>query len=632
MTVSDEEQLINGQRYTAEVPDTHDLADRATACLHGLAGIIDPGLEFLHHFTTTYSKTPYMCHNMADFTCDPKLAQLFPLFRIITGSEQFADIQAAQQAAQVARIEDGLYWNRYRSDRPWTTSYIPDFDGDRRQEDTAHPSAAALMLRVMMLWNMTSHNERWDSLGRELCDGLARIAIDRGDYAYYPDAGFGEPFSRPRSGWTHDREPASETEGAEGSVVCFHGHPIHALSRFYRLTGYEPALDLAGKIARFVIKPKFWGGVPDPLGDRTGRPGHVVSRKPSPAGICGAEQGHWYTHFHARAMALRGILEYARTVGHQRMLEFVRRSYEYTRCFGIPRIGWTNTFPGTIFLERMEGCALGDMIGLAIRLSDEGLGDYWDDVDAIVRNQLAEQQIMDTDRIRSIVAASEDDVPADFPPGQITAGQDVIDRTRGIFLSMSLPGGCTSEHLKGIMSCCTGNAGYGIYSAWEGILRETHGRADVNLLLNRAGRTLDIDSYLPYEGKVVLRNKSARRIAVRMPCWVDRKNVRADISGKTRENDYMGNRLIFDNLKGNERITLTFSVPESTASYTIAAGVPDAERVYACTFRGGTAVDVTPREDSPTSYPFYLRDHMKKAVAPMKKTERFVADKIVDLW
>jgi hypothetical protein len=38
---------------------------------------------------------------------------------------------------------------------------------------------------------------------------------------------------------------------------------------------------------------------------------------------------------------------------------------------------------------------VGDMVGLGIRLSDAGLGDYWDDVDAVVRNQLVEQQLTD---------------------------------------------------------------------------------------------------------------------------------------------------------------------------------------------------------------------------------------------
>jgi len=37
-------------------------------------------------------------------------------------------------------------------------------------------------------------------------------------------------------------------------------------------------------------------------------------------------------------------------------------------------------------------------IALGVRLSDAGLGDYWDDVDALVRNRLIEQQYVDLPR------------------------------------------------------------------------------------------------------------------------------------------------------------------------------------------------------------------------------------------
>ncbi len=45
----------------------------------------------------------------------------------------------------------------------------------------------------------------------------AIIAVHRGDYCYYPDGGFGEPFNYPRSGWIRTDEPKSEIEGGEGA-------------------------------------------------------------------------------------------------------------------------------------------------------------------------------------------------------------------------------------------------------------------------------------------------------------------------------------------------------------------------------------------------------------------------------
>ncbi len=50
--------------------------------------------------------------------------------------------------------------------------------------------------------------------------------------------------------------------------------------------------------------------------------------------------------------------------------------------------------------------------------------------------------------------------------------------------------------------CCPGNANHALFYTWESIVRaDENGHATINLLLNRASRWLDIDSYLPYEAK-----------------------------------------------------------------------------------------------------------------------------------
>ena len=118
------------------------------------------------------------------------------------------------------------------------------------------------------------------------------------------------------------------------------------------------------------MKPKFWGGVPDPdrrHADAKGLGAHIAAQLPDPAYTAGAEMGHWYSHFHARATVLRGLLEYARTVHDERILEFVKRSYEFTLTQGIARTGWINCYPAAFNL--IEGCAVGDLTALGIRLT-----------------------------------------------------------------------------------------------------------------------------------------------------------------------------------------------------------------------------------------------------------------------
>jgi hypothetical protein len=161
-------------------------------------------------------------------------------------------------------------------------------------------------------------------------------------------------------------------------------------------------------------------------------------------------------------------------------------------------------------------------------------------------------------------------------------------------------------------------------------VREDADTAQVNLLLNRAARLLDIDSYIPYEGKVVITNKAARRISVRIPAWVARKDLRVDVGGAPRRLDWVGNFIVLDGLKPGA-ITLRFPMPESTARYTVNANT-DAEITYTCSFRGSTLIDISPREESPTSYRIYQREHMRGERAPLRTVERFLADASVPAW
>jgi len=468
-----------GQRYQAVVPDTLDLAERAALAVNALGGTSDPAMGGLHYFNQFFvCRPPYMNHHGADTTCTPKYMESFPMMRLMCGSDRYAELELMQRQMLVAQIADGLYWNRYRADRPWATSYNPAFDGQRKTEDLANVGGNGRMLRALVTCYELDPQPHWEARIRELVGGLRRIAIHRDDYSYYPDGGFGEPFNYPRSGWIRTEEPKSEIEGGEGAVTAYQGHQIQGLARWYRLSRDKDALDLAVRLARFCMLPKFWGGLPDPQKRQQGV-GHVVGAVPDPFCISGAEQGHWFSHFHARAIALRGILECGMAVEDPRILEFVQRAYEYTWTLGIPRMGWVNCYPGALNL--CEGCALGDLVALGIRLTDAGLGDYWDAVDAVVRNQLAEQQLIRADLLERISAAGPER-PKDkrSPHSNQELNEGVIPRSLGIFGGTASP---TAVPNTSSMTCCTSNATQGLYYAWEGAVRASGEGAQVNLLL-----------------------------------------------------------------------------------------------------------------------------------------------------
>jgi hypothetical protein len=136
---------------------------------------------------------------------------------------------------------------------------------------------------------------------------------------------------------------------------------------------------------------------------------------------------------------------------------------------------------------------------------------------------------------------------------------------------------------------------------------------------------MDIDSYVPYEGKVVLHNKLARTALVRIPSWVESGEIESFVNDRAAKPVLTGRYLLFEKLKPADQIRLQFPLRESTRTYTIAG------KSYNVSFRASTVLDITPHEDNPKVYPMYRRDYLKASKAPMKTVRRFVADRIIPL-
>ncbi len=189
--------------------------------------------------------------------------------------------------------------------------------------------------------------------------------------------------------------------------------------------------------------------------------------------------------------------------------------------------------------------------------------------------------------------------------------------------------------------CGPGNVIAGLCCAWDAIVRCVNGEAQINLLLNRASPWLDIDSYLPYEGKVVIHNKTARRVAVRIPRWVSKPAVQIKIGKRAVTPSWVANYLILDAIHPEDQIIITFPMVTRVEKYTVKWKINENWHessnpgndwtnpnpiTYTMTFKGNTLVDVSPRDTGP-GLPIYQRDAMRDGTAaPMKTVTRFVAD------
>ena len=157
----------------------------------------------------------------------------------------------------------------------------------------------------------------------------------------------------------------------------------------------------------------------------------------------------------------------------------------------------------------------------------------------------------------------------------------------------------------------------GFFYAWDGALRYTDDRTVcVNLLLNRASPWMDVDSYLPYEGKIVLRNKTAHEAFVRIPLWVEKKLVESRVGRAAARPDWFDRYLHFEHLHEGDVITIEFPVNETSEKW--AAD----DKVYVCRFKGNTLVDV-----APSMSPLYngRAAKYKATHASTRKVSRFVS-------
>ena len=189
--------------------------------------------------------------------------------------------------------------------------------------------------------------------------------------------------------------------------------------------------------------------------------------------------------------------------------------------------------------------------------------------------------------------------------------------------------------------CCSPHGNMGLYYAWDATLRYSNGVARVNLLLNRASPWMDIDSYIPYQGKVVLRNKQAKEAFVRMPLYVDLETVTCTVGKDKVRPTWLGRYLRIGNLEPKDVVTIRFPVQDRIETWkappraNYISWLPESN-VYTVRFRGNTVIDMDPPliagtwhyntgpEYAETSLYRDRPEKYKTSAAPMKNVRRYI--------
>lgn len=582
---TDELLMPDGEYYEATVPDTLDIAERAKLSVHGLTEFLNPKLNYAppgHAFFNT--DPPFLFHSGAG--CWGKIMDALIMTRLMSGSDKNLDIQRKS-------INGMLETNR-------------------------------IWVRGMMAF-MSLYEQSPDPQLRDLIERFGEImmskAEEKGQFVTYRD----EP-----------PENQDQKFGVRGYgwETFINGSMLRGLSMWLDETGDPEYREHAKKLKNFILQDKFW------------------QPEAAPKAVVGSDHGQFMGHHHSFLAALMGLLRYAEATGDRQIMQFVRDGYEYFRTFGIAQIG--------LFAET---CSTGDMTFLAIKMSEMGIGDYWDDADRYLRNQLAELQITDKEKIKR--AAEADPILVRYDPNGpdviqaplseaeetyeldpiLDSTEDVYDRTLGDYLSCCSHPTHIPKHQFLFTICCSGNATSALYYAWSAAIREKDDDVQINLLINRASPWLDLESYLPYEGKAVIRNKTARSVSVRIPDWASMDEVECTVNGKPVGAVQVGRYVVIGSVKPEDLLKIEFPMVEHTETYTLKwkkedfwfEGTnpgsnwkpKDNPDEFTFHFKGNTVVDVEP-EYTGDEYKLYERDHFKANKAPMKKVRRFVSPTVID--
>lgn len=628
--------MVDKEFKKVSVPDSLDLVERAKLGLNGLLRTLDPECDFEPYCFTFYGAHPeYFVHSSTTISgVMIKFLEAVALLRNMTGTSHLKDLEDGMLKAIIENIsEDGLIYDRATEKRPWNTGF---YLGKDWNEDYSSMEGDGRLICGMDFYYQLTGNEEWKKRIKRTAEKMLELAIIKDDYAYYPNVGCGTDFGYPRvSGWTHTDEPKGPHEGVEGATAMSLTQPIRGLVRWFKMSGDERMLDLSARLARFVIQPKFWGG--------------MVELNPEH----GAQRAHWWWHEHANLAAFRGLIEYAMVAEDYRVMEFVRDGYEWDRQNRCVQLGMGLT---------IEGCTTGDLVALGIQLSDAGMGDYWDDVDYIVRNSLCEAQTTDADTLKRFGDACaerpKDSFWGAYGDHRFDSGMRIVKAVPGMectdnVIERSLGGYMnTSGYIYGDlyqhpwqMCCCTANGNQGWFYAWEAIVRCRNNEAVINLLFNRFSSWLDIESYMPYEGKVVIKNKTAKKINIRIPAWIKRSQLKFSINGNYAEPSWVGSYAGFSNLNGSEMLVMEFPLERQTHTMILASPASRSiGRVPAvtATFKGSTCIGTSKNKNSKDCsgacgsivedvlwVKLFRRLQYQVDNAPIKETDYYIADKII---
>jgi hypothetical protein len=575
-------------------PDTVDLPARAALAVNALTSLSDEALNGqIYFYIRLYEDPPTAYHAPWDYGDGTgRHMDALTLAHVMTGSPEA--LAAAQRFAELLMSwqgEKGLFW---WPREPWTvpgpaSSGLWRFVQDPKPEGPVADvtwSARGALLGLTTLCMLTG-NDRYRQSAQALVNGLDELAVRKDDYRYFPEMVYTS------AGWRHTDEPR-----ADGTSELKNVPNLLPLLRFYKVTGDERALNLAGGLLRFILH-KAEGYELDGRFYKT--------------------LGYW-DHFHSKASVITAAIVYGLTTRQPEYVAWGRQAYEAAKGWGTD-FGW---FPEDISLPTCsETCCITDMIEIAILLGLHVDPAYLSDAERYGRNHLVEAQFVDAEWMPRLNRKPAETDPLKAHPRRINR-RDIVQRSPGSFSGFSGPNdlfGEASDIRSKIMQCCNGAGTRGLYDLWHYAVDDDGQRARVHMAFSRPTAWGEIISHAPYAGRLDLRMKAARSVGIRVPEGASPAEVNVTVNAKPAGFVNKAGYLWLEGLQAGDVASLRYDLPLHSRTYTVGTAT------YTADFKGNTIIRMTPRG----AYgPLYQRDRYRASEAPETEQNWYLPPRELD--
>ena len=313
----------------------------------------------------------------------------------------------------------------------------------------------------------------------------------------------------PDTGWDVERlqrdHGVEYLEHPQKSLVPGLGRSVGPLVKYYRATGYGPALELATVLTEKLIAEVY-------LEDGS------------------HDNDRFYTHSHSTTCVMSSLAQLADLTRDSTLMDRVRVFYDNGLLAIRDEVGWSiegsggpdEDYPQGRNPDRGESNNTGDIVETALILGRWGYTQYYQDAERILRGHLLPSQLRDVSWMEE-------------PPNPegVDGKRDAADRMRGAF-GTPAPYGHEAIGMPAVgfaMDIVGGSVG-SLCEAYREATRSDEAGHWVNLLFDH--ETSDVQVESPYTHSALrVRVKRPGPLFVRVPLWADHRSVKIEGTADT---------------------------------------------------------------------------------------------------